>query len=58
MPILLRIRATWQQFTSLLITTSMTPDISQVEQTIGGPPLNSDGSPGGHGGQVRKDLVV
>ena len=43
---------------NILITTSVTPDISQVEQTIGGPPLNSDSSPAGHGGQVREDLVV
>ena len=32
---------------NILITTSVTPDISQVEQTIGGPPLNSDSSPVG-----------
>jgi hypothetical protein len=32
---------------NILITTSVTPDISQVEQTIGGPPLNSDSSPAG-----------
>lgn len=32
---------------NILITTSVTPDVSQVEKTIGGPPLNSDGSPAG-----------
>jgi hypothetical protein len=32
---------------NILITTSVTPDISQIEQTIGGPPLNSDSSPVG-----------
>jgi hypothetical protein len=32
---------------NILITTSVTPDISQVEQTIGGRPSNSDGSPAG-----------
>jgi hypothetical protein len=32
---------------NILITTNVTPDISQVEQTIGGPPLNSDSSPAG-----------
>jgi hypothetical protein len=32
---------------NILISTSVTPDISQVEQAIGGPPLNSDSSPVG-----------
>ena len=32
---------------NILITTSVTPDISQVQQTIGGSPQNSDSSPAG-----------
>jgi len=32
---------------NILITTSVTPDVSQVEQTIGGSPQNSDSSPAG-----------
>jgi len=32
---------------NILITTSVTPDVSQVEQTIGGPSLNSGSSPVG-----------
>lgn len=32
---------------NILITTSVTPNISQVQQVIGGPPVNSDSSPAG-----------
>jgi hypothetical protein len=32
---------------NILITTSVTPDNSEVQQTIGGQPLNSDSSPAG-----------
>jgi hypothetical protein len=32
---------------NLLITTSVTPDNGEVEQTIGSAPVNSDSSPAG-----------